>query len=667
MEIYFKVKHTVADDQVPTVLLAVGEEGLRRYNCWELTSVQQRDVKTIFEKFTEQLEPQENFRVCRLKLAKTMQQPKEKLDDFVNRCRQIAIQCAFSKEELDERLIEQIIASTPIPDFQKDLLTKKAGFTLYEALQLGTTHEASDAHVQALQSLYNEAHVDAMQSSQTQSTCKNCGGRHPYGKQHCPAAGVQCHLCKKQGHHTRVCLTTKLSKGQGHHKAKAQSKGKPKTYRGQKQSAKTGNTKQMHDIDHDVEDQPEFEELAFDTIDSGRRESVTTSFKIKLDNRKGTHNLTAKVDTRAQANTLPVRTYRRMFPERILPDGTPNDLYLSQDSSMLTAYNGTQIQQHGKVTIPCQWNDSPWIDTSFYVVNSEGPVIMGLQSSMAFNLITLHCPINDVPIEDVNTLLNAFPDQFDTIGNFQGEQHLKTDPNVPSRRDAPRKMPIALKDCVRQELNRMEAQGVIKKMEEPTEWVNSITYATKKDGSIRICLDPRRPNQALIRPHYKQQTLEELNYKFHNAQFFSKLDAKAGYWSIKPDQESQKLTTFQTPFGRYAFCRLPFGLNVSQDIFQLEIDRILEGCTGTVCIADDIVVYGMTAEEHDRNLLKLMQTAKERGLTFNSSKCHIKQRSITFFGNVYTCEGIKPDPQKVADLQAVPPHKTSQISNISSE
>lgn len=62
--------------------------------------------------------------------------------------------------------------------------------------------------------------------------------------------------------------------------------------------------------------------------------------------------------------------------------------------------------------------------------------------------------------------------------------------------------------------------------------------------------------------------LEELNHKLSGATVFSKLDAKAGYWAVRLDEQSQLLTTFRTPQGRYCFNRLPFGLNVSQDIFQ---------------------------------------------------------------------------------------------------
>ena len=180
------------------------------------------------------------------------------------------------------------------------------------------------------------------------------------------------------------------------------------------------------------------------------------------------------------------------------------------------------------------------------------------------------------------------------------------------------------------------------------------TYVTKKDGSIRVCLDPRFLNTALIRPVHNIKTLEEINYKFKKAKYFSKMDAKAGYWAICLDQESQMLTTFQTPFGRYCFLRLPFGLKVSQDIFQREMDRILEKCDGACGIADDVVIYGSTEEEHDKNLIQFMNVVKEHGLTLNSQKCDIKKTEVSFFGNVYTSIGMKPDPQKVQDLIEMP-------------
>ncbi len=200
----------------------------------------------------------------------------------------------------------------------------------------------------------------------------------------------------------------------------------------------------------------------------------------------------------------------------------------------------------------------------------------------------------------------------------------------------------------------MEEMGVIKRVTEHTDWCSSLTYVTKKNGSLRICLDPFHLNQALKRCPTKIPTLEEINPEFAKAKFFSKLDAKAGYWSVHLHEDSQLLTTFRTPFGRYCWKRLPFGLSVSQDIFQQHMNEILEGLTGVVGITDDVCVSGETEAEHDKNLAQLMHRAKEKGLVFNSEKCMIKQKSIPFFGNLYTDKGINPDPAKLRDIRKMP-------------
>ena len=84
------------------------------------------------------------------------------------------------------------------------------------------------------------------------------------------------------------------------------------------------------------------------------------------------------------------------------------------------------------------------------------------------------------------------------------------------------------------------------------------------------------------------------------------------------------------------------------------MDQILECLEGVTGIGDDVCVYGETSEDHDRNLTNLMERAQEEGLVFNSAKCLIKQRSIPFFGNTYTDNGITPDVDKVRDIQDMP-------------
>ena len=119
------------------------------------------------------------------------------------------------------------------------------------------------------------------------------------------------------------------------------------------------------------------------------------------------------------------------------------------------------------------------------------------------------------------------------------------------------------------------------------------------------------------------------------------------------DEESSYLTTFNSPFGRFRFTHLPFGLCVSQDIFQQKMDFILEQCPGAVGIADDIAVHGPTEEEHDANLHNLMLVARKHGLVFNLDKCVIKERMITFFGMLFSAEGVHPDPEKIEAIRAI--------------
>ena len=101
---------------------------------------------------------------------------------------------------------------------------------------------------------------------------------------------------------------------------------------------------------------------------------------------------------------------------------------------------------------------------------------------------------------------------------------------------------------------------------------------------------------------------------------------------------------------------------VSHNLF---LDQILEGLDGVVSIADDMAVYGASEEEHDRNLINLMERATKTGIVFNSEKCTIKQTSISFFGNLYTDKGIKPDPAKIRDIQKMPtPQNKDELSRF---
>ena len=153
----------------------------------------------------------------------------------------------------------------------------------------------------------------------------------------------------------------------------------------------------------------------------------------------------------------------------------------------------------------------------------------------------------------------------------------------------------------------MEKLKVIERVYEPTEWVNSMVTIIKPNGKLRICIDPRNLNKAIKREHYPMKTIEEIASRMPNATTFSVLDASSGFWQVKLDEPSSKLCTFNTPFGRYKFNRLPFGISSAQDVFQAVTSEMFEDIEGVEVIVDNILVWGSTVEEHDARLERVLE------------------------------------------------------------
>ena len=120
----------------------------------------------------------------------------------------------------------------------------------------------------------------------------------------------------------------------------------------------------------------------------------------------------------------------------------------------------------------------------------------------------------------------------------------------------------------------------------------------KKNGSLRLCLNPRHLNQAIKREHYKIPTIQDIANDFKGKTVFSTLDLKDGYWQVELDTESSLLCTFSTPFGRYRFTRMPFGLKSASEVFQKRNEAVFEGISGVYIVTDDFIIAALTVEEH---------------------------------------------------------------------
>ena len=256
-------------------------------------------------------------------------------------------------------------------------------------------------------------------------------------------------------------------------------------------------------------------------------------------------------------------------------------------------------------------------------------------------------------------VFQEYPDVFEGIGCLEGSYHIEIDPTVKPVIHPPRRVPVTLKYPLKKELERMVKEGIVTPVSDPTDWVSSMVTVVKPN-KLRICIDPKDLNRAIKRSHYPMPTIEEVSTKLSNAKMFLVLDAKSGLWQIKLDEESSKLTTFNTPFGRFRWLRMPFGICSAPEEFQRRMNDTFENLKGTAVIADDLLVFGegddieTATKDHDQNLTNALQRARDSNLKFNRAKVKLRMTNVPYIGHLLTSEGIKPDPKKVEAIQNMP-------------
>ena len=138
------------------------------------------------------------------------------------------------------------------------------------------------------------------------------------------------------------------------------------------------------------------------------------------------------------------------------------------------------------------------------------------------------------------------------------------------------------------------------------------------------------------------------------------LNVTSGYWQIKLGEESSLLTTFSTPFGRYRFTRMPFGIHSAHDVFQKTMDVAFEGINGCKSIIDDMLVWGSSKKEHDQNLRKVLERTREVGIKWNAKKCVFGATEVSCFDHELSDKRVQPDLKKIAAIQEMEPPRNRQ-------
>jgi len=390
-------------------------------------------------------------------------------------------------------------------------------------------------------------------------------------------------------------------------------------------------TKSHKPINH-VEEQSDSE---VDWVNAVRKhESERKYDDLKCEMLVGNKTVAFQIDTGASVNILPVH----------------HAPYVHPTNKKLTMWNGNQFTPVGVCRTKLQNpKNNKRYSVEFVVVEGDRTPLIGLSAAEQMKLITVNNDkLNRVLQVSDQSVTGQFTDVFDgKLGRLEGKVHLRVRDEVYPVVMPTRRMPLAVRPKLKAELERMTEAGIIVPVTEPTPWVSQMVATPKKNGDIRICIDPRELNKALIRERFTLPILDDALHELGQSRFFSKADLSAGFHHVELDYESSLLTTFQTYYGRYRWTRLPFGLSVSSEIFGRKLLEALDGLTGVICIADDVIVHGRDEREHDARLAAFLQRCRERGIQLNRDKFVLMNTEITFMGHRITSAGLQADPEKV--------------------
>lgn len=344
---------------------------------------------------------------------------------------------------------------------------------------------------------------------------------------------------------------------------------------------------------------------------------------------------------------------------------------LKHSNTTLRLYSDQGLPSLGVLTMDCVVRGCKY-KLEFEVVNARLLPLLSGSVSEEMGLIRFTIP-EELRVEELNIVNNglaipisrkaviaAYHDVFmGPVEALPGEVHFELDPEVWPVQCAPRNVPVAMKDAVKAQLDRYEAEGHITSVSEPTDWISNMVIV-KRPEKLRICLQPHHLNRALKRLHYIMPTLEDVLHKLPKAKVFTPVDARDAFLQCKLDDVSSFMNAFWTPWGRKRWLKLPFGVSVAPEVYQRKEHELLAGLEGVEPIADDILVAGCgdseeeASRDHDAKLIALLDRCRQVKLQLSVKKLQVKVSEVRFHGHILSAVGLKADAEKVRAVLDMP-------------
>lgn len=444
-------------------------------------------------------------------------------------------------------------------------------------------------------------------------TCDACGRVHP-GR--CRYKYYSCDFCGVKGHLKSVCEQVK-SKSDASVGTRQQKKGQ--IY--------------FNNSDTDSDSDCHF----FNMISGGDDGPYYANLKIDNIDHK------FEIDTGSRISAISKSYHDKFFSK----------YHMEKKSLILKSYTGDIIQTMGYILVNVACGSKSANSLKLYVIENGGPPLMGRIWLKELKLSVIQCYNTRVCSE--NILKEEFPEVFaEGLGTFKSRIRLHLKDSTPVFVKA-RSLPLALREPVERELDRLQREGVIYKVDR-SDYGTPIVPVVKSNGSIRICGDYKITINPILKDfHYPLPRIEELFAALRGGEQYTKLDLSNAFQQCVLEKDSQPMTAITTHIGTFVYRRVPFGIKCIPENFQKIMEETLSGLPSTAVFADDICVTGKDKSTHLSNLRAVLQRLKENGLRINWSKCQFFKDSVTYLGYKIDKHGLHTDDKKIEAIVAAPP------------
>ena len=647
-ELFVEGKGIKDNGQKKALLLHCG--GMQMQDIfYTFPTVEPEADQTVYSVALDQLDryftPQVNVPYERHLFRNISQQPTETIDQLITRLRQKAEFCEFTDK--NEQIRDQVIEKCLSHNLRRKLLEKGKNLTLEQLQTVARAMENSEKQAVSIEGT-TRGEVNRVQTKrrgdrdrQTGSvnkTCYRCGSStHLQNSDVCFAKDKECFKCHKVGHLSKCCKTkTPGSQDKQRHKGTS---GKSKI--------RFVETSSLSNDD----------DYAFSIVDDCKQPTVPVNIG-------GIADVPMIIDSGASCNVIDKHLWEKLKQQHVKCNSrkTEKKLFVYGSTRSMDVIGCFEAQ----VSVG---NNDRQINAEFTVVREKGQALLGYKTATELRVLKIGIDSNNVNMVsqlEPKELVEKYKSCFVGLGKLKSFQlEIPIDKSVKPVAQDMRKIPFSLRDKLEAKLDELQKLDVIEKAEGPTPWVSPVVVVPKGQNDIRLCVDMRRANEAIIRERHPIPTVEEVLYDLNQSTVFSKLDIKWAFHQIELSEASRSITTFVTHQGLFKYKRLMFGISCAPEMYQRVIQQALQGCVGVRNIFDDIIVHAPTVEEHDARLEMLLKRIQEKGLTLNREKCQFRMDELMFMGHLLSARGIGPDEEKVrAVLEARQPCNPGEVRSF---